>query len=433
MARIPESEVERLKQEISLQRLVEARGVDLKKHGSDLIGLCPFHNDKEPSLVVTPLKNLWHCLGACQAGGTVIDWVMKSEGVSFRHAVELLKEDRPLSGASWAGKASKISTVRKMEVPFETEVADYELLGQVVDYYHEALKQSPDALAYLESRGLVHSEMLSRFKLGFSNRSLGYRLPMKNRQAGAEIRSRLQNLGILRKSGHEHFNGSLVIPVFDENGQVVEMYGRKICNRLRKGTPFHLYLPGPHSGVWNIEAMQASEEVILCESLIDALTFWCAGFRNVTCSYGIEGFTQEHLQAFKEHEIQKVLIAYDRDKAGDQAAEELSKKLIVQGIDCYRVQFPKGMDANEYALKVTPANKSLEVLLRNALWLGQGERPSQKDCLVFGDTVSEGVNEGYQGSQMAAKTNQHNARTVEDAAEEPTSLDAGSNPQPIQR
>ena len=116
MARIPESEIERLKQEISLQRLVEARGVALKKHGSDLIGKCPFHEDNEPSLVITPEKNLWHCLGACQTGGTVIDWVMKVEGVSFRHAAELLREGAPLqgTGTGWGGGVAKQCTQKKL-------------------------------------------------------------------------------------------------------------------------------------------------------------------------------------------------------------------------------------------------------------------------------------------------------------------------------
>ena len=93
MARIPEAEVERLKKEISVQRLAEARGIKLHRHGADLLGLCPFHDDRNPSLAITPAKNLWHCLGACNAGGTVIDWVMKANGVSFRHAVELLRAD----------------------------------------------------------------------------------------------------------------------------------------------------------------------------------------------------------------------------------------------------------------------------------------------------------------------------------------------------
>ena len=71
MARIPDDVIERLTHEVSLERLAEARGVKLARHGADLIGLCPFHNDREPSLVISPKKNLWHCLGACQTGGTV--------------------------------------------------------------------------------------------------------------------------------------------------------------------------------------------------------------------------------------------------------------------------------------------------------------------------------------------------------------------------
>jgi hypothetical protein len=94
MARIPEHEVERLKAEVSVERLAEARGIKLERRGADLFGLCPFHLDKNPSLVITPSKNLWHCLG-CGKGGSVIDWVEKCHGVSFRHAIELLRANHP--------------------------------------------------------------------------------------------------------------------------------------------------------------------------------------------------------------------------------------------------------------------------------------------------------------------------------------------------
>ena len=151
---------------------------------------------------------------------------------------------------------------------------------------------------------------------------------------------------------------------------MTEVYGRKILNNLRVGTPLHLYLPGPHRGVWNLEALQATKEIILCEALIDALTFWCAGYRNVTASYGIEGFTEDHLAAFKRYGTERVLLAYDRDEAGEKAAQTLAEKLIAQGIECFRIHFPKGMDANEYALAVKPAEKSLGVLIRSAIWLG---------------------------------------------------------------
>ncbi len=132
MARIREDEVERLKREISLQRLAEAAGVDLRRQGADLVGRCPFHEDKTPSLVITPSKNLWHCLGACRAGGSVIDWVMKTEGVSFRHAVELLKAGQPLGSPS--AQPVKRSTVRKLEAPVAPDADDRAALLQVVAY-----------------------------------------------------------------------------------------------------------------------------------------------------------------------------------------------------------------------------------------------------------------------------------------------------------
>src|SRR5277367_2960701 len=378
MARIPGHVVERLKVEIAVQRLAEARGVAFKKHGSDLIGCCPFHDDKTPSLVITPAKNLWHCLGACQAGGTVIDWVIKAEGVSFRHAVELLQNDyQPLAAASSGAPPAKHSTVKKLTMPIAPDAEDAKLIVQVIEYYHETLLGSSEALDYLKRRGIGSEDAIKTFKLGFANRTLGYRLPEKTRVEGAEIRGRLQRLGILRDTGHEHFNGSVVMPIIAPSGDITEVYGRKITEGLRPGTPNHLYLPGAHRGVWNESALADNQEIILCEALIDALTFWCAGFRNVTAAYGIEGFTPDHLAAFKTHGTQRVLIAYDRDEAGDRAAEKLRSQLTAAGLDCYRIQFPKGMDANEYALKVTPAAKSLGLVIRKAQWLGKGEAPTR--------------------------------------------------------
>jgi DNA primase catalytic core len=388
MARIPEDEVERLKREVSVQRLAEARGIKLKRLGADLHGLCPFHDDKKPSLIITPSKNLWHCMGACNMGGTCIDWVMRADGISFRHAVELLRADHlPVSAAPI--QPVKHGTVRKLPPPVEREADDRVLLLQVADYYNETLKQSPEAMKYLQSRGLTSPEMIDRFRLGFANRTLGYRLPAKNRAAGAEMRGRLQKLGVIRESGHEHFNGSVVIPVMNGSGEIVEMYGRKITPNLREGTPDHLYLPGAHRGVWNEEALAASKEIVLCESLIDALSFWNAGIRNVTASYGVNGFTADHRAAFEKHGTERVYIAYDRDEAGEKAAAALAQELMGMGVECFRVQFPKGMDANEYSLKVTPAAKSLAVLLNRAEWLGKGKRPEPRSIEPMVEPVIE--------------------------------------------
>ena len=138
MARIPDDELDRLKTEVSLQRLAEGMGITLKRHGADLIGLCPFHDDHDPSLVISPKNNLWHCLGACQAGGSVIDWVMKAEAVSFPHAVQILREMPEALTRSkniYENPPPGHRSERFLADPFHAEMNDREILNQVVTFY----------------------------------------------------------------------------------------------------------------------------------------------------------------------------------------------------------------------------------------------------------------------------------------------------------
>ena len=131
------------------------------------------------------MKNVWNCKGACGEGGDVIAWVMRVEGISFTHAVELLKRNHLPATTRTAEPPPKICTVPKLSPLFKTTVDDQKLLGIVVDYYHRTLKQTPEAQHYLIRRGLESAEMVEHFRLGFSNRSLNYHLPDKNRVAGA--------------------------------------------------------------------------------------------------------------------------------------------------------------------------------------------------------------------------------------------------------
>jgi len=373
MPRIPDTEIDRIKRETDLAALVRSRGVELKKHGTgNLIGTCPFHEDKDPSFIVTPAKGLFHCMG-CGVAGNAIQFVEKFDGVSFRHAFEILNAG-PAAFTPPADAPLKKATVPRLDLPFDPDANDATLMRQVVDYYHERLLTTPAALDYLRGRGLYSEEAVDRFRLGFADRTLCLRLPEKNRKDGAAIRTRLQSLGLLRESGHEHFNGSLVVPVFDERGDVSEIYGRKIGVKLRAGTPLHLYLPGPHAGIWNPDALN-EPDLILCEAPLDALTFWIHGFRNVTFIYGTNGGTDELFETILARKVQRVRIAYDADEAGNLAAERDIERLTAHGVECFRVKFPHGMDANEYARKVTPAPKSLAAALNAAEWHGGGAPP----------------------------------------------------------
>jgi len=370
MARIPESEIERVKRQTDLLALVRSRGIELKPHGSkNWRGLCPFHNDQEtPNFIVTPGNGLWHCM-ACGKAGNAIQFVERHDGLSFRHAFELLTQG---NGAAYKARPpAKQSTVPHLPCPLDAAADDAALFAQVVAYYHQRFKETSEAQAYLASRGLDYTEKLAHFQIGFADRTLGLRLPFKNRQDGERLRSRLIQLGVWRKSGHEHFNGCVVVPLRDETGATVSLYGRRL---ITQDGFTHLYPPGPHRGLFNPAAL-GWPEIILCEAPLDALTFCCHGFPNTTCIFGAEGFTDELWEAVLRHKVQRVRLAYDADEAGERAAKRDAVRLRGQGIEVYRVKFPWGMDANEYARKVTPPDKSLALLVNSAVWVGNGQAP----------------------------------------------------------
>ena len=209
---------------------------------------------------------------------------------------------------------------------FSLEAGDQALLDQVIEFYHQTLKASPEALKYLDSRGLGNMELIERFRLGYANRTLAYRLAPKQYKAGAESRTALQRVGILRDSGHEHLNGSIVIPLFQADEPVIAMSSARMAGRCsttcapaRRSTCTCLARIVACSIA---KASRVSKEVILCEALIDALTFWSAGYRNVTSCYGVHGMTDELLAALKSCGAERVLIAFDRDEAGDRGAQE---------------------------------------------------------------------------------------------------------------
>ena len=364
--RIPEADLDQVKRQTDLLALVRSRGIELARHGTkDFIGRCPFHDDQhKPNFIVSPAKGLWHCM-ACGKAGNVIQFVQQHDGVSFRHAFDLLQQGGPAVFS--AQPMQKQSTVPKLPCPLDAEADDATLFSQAVSYYHERLKQTPTARAYLASRGLDDDQLIEHFQIGFADRSLGLRLPEKNRMEGERLRSRLTQLGLWRESGHEHFNGCIVVPLHEcvphgpPAGNSVSLYGR----RAQKGEMKHLYPPGPHRGLFNRECLQ-QPEIILCEAVFDALTFWVNGFKNVTCLFGTEGFTDELWEALKK--VQRVRIAYDADDAGERAAQRDTERFQKHGIEVFRIRFPHGMDANEYACKVKPADKSLALLMNAAQW-----------------------------------------------------------------
>lgn len=375
MARVPDEELARLKAEVSLPDLVTGAGVTLGRQGRDLVGVCPFHDvvDQDegsglPGLVVSRSANSWRCMSGC--GGSVVDWVMAVEGVSFRHAVELLRDG--FTPAKLGQPTRGRSAGRRLD-GVVADVDDVGLLDAVAGFYHDRLMASSEALGWLENRRLLHPEALTTFGLGLGDRSLSYRLPSRDSVAGAELRARLQSLGVYRGSGHEHLNGAVVVPIRDADGTVVEMFGRRMARpdaRFPRGRD--LFLHEEPRGVFNLAALEASDEVIVCPGVVDALTLWAAGLRNVTATYHPDGLHPDLEQALGVYGIGRVVLAFptSSDDTDGSVVEGVAAGLAEGGVECFAMQLPDGADINSLARGCDGAPGVLADLVRSARPLG---------------------------------------------------------------
>jgi DNA primase len=327
---IPEQEIEKIKQSISLAEVIRSRGVTLKKKGRQLWGLCPFHTEDEPSFAVDERKGLWNCLGKCQTGGDVFSFVMKADGISFKAAFELLSENQPTKSATGKEKPIEAGIAGADEMT-KTEA---EYLEKAAAYYHKTLLKNEKAIEYLRNRG-INAEAIRVFHLGFVDGTL------KNK-ISADGKAHLERLGILNERGNETLFGSVVFPLLDAGAnQTVSLYARHTEKRQ------HLYLAGKRRGLFNPAGAKETEEIILTESVIDALALWSIGIRNVTCSYGTNGLTDEILGHLSESRIKRVVLMLDADDAGREAVRRFSEELNEIGIESRSVELP-AKDAAEF-------------------------------------------------------------------------------------
>jgi DNA primase catalytic core len=304
---MPKIDFEAIKRTTDLVAVIEAHGVALKKEGRDYIGLCPFHDDQKPSLRVTPGKGLWRCM-SCEAAGNVIQFVAKKENVSDREAALRLLAQLP--GVQRASQLEKKEPV--LVVP-PTVAAD--LLGRVSNFYLRTLhKEDRAGLDYLASRKLSDPAMLEGFRLGYCNGTLRQALP-----DDGEINDQLKALGILNEKGNEVFYGRVVVPIQDDTGNVVGLYGRKVEGpgaKLPADSARHIYLAGGHRAVFNAAAVKASPSLIIVESIFDCLSLWQAGYRQTVPLYGAGGWTPHHDELVKTAEPSEIVIALNNDDAG---------------------------------------------------------------------------------------------------------------------
>ena len=342
---------ESIKATTDIVSVIAGYGVQFKKSGRDYVALCPFHTEQTPSFHVTPEKGLFHCFG-CEAKGNVIQFVAMKEGLGEREAAVKLLGTVP--GVTHANRLPmKTDEPKKILKPGDAA----NLLQRVVNFYVKTLAKDPAGLDYLKGRKLAEATTLGTFQIGYSNGSLLKVLPRDE-----DILDGLKTLGVLKADGREHFEGCVTVPVFDEQSYVCGIYGRRITD----GEPPHLYLPGPHRGVWNGGSAKTNQTLLITEAILDGLALWQAGFRNVIAIYGTNGWTPDHEALFKVNPIREAFLCLDNDEAGRTGTERLKTEILPPLVKAVHViQWPEGVkDAAEFFLSRSAAD--FEALLKVA-------------------------------------------------------------------
>ncbi len=354
---INQDEIDAIKQGVELVPFMQACGIELKQVGSNYRGHCPFHKDTTPSLTVNPKENLWNCFG-CDKGGDNIRFVQLFDRISFTEAVERLRTYFP--GGDLPQNKKKNNAIKKKITPVPVcsekgvTVQAKKLLARVVTHYQHCFSENPKGLHYLQQRGITDIKAIRDFGTGFVDGSLKNILPQDEKTI-----SELRTLGVLNKKGNEVFYNCVVFPLYDQKGAVINLYGRNI---LRDHGTTHLYLAGSNNGLANRQAVRRAKTIILTESIIDGLTLYAQGFRNVVPVYGVNGLSKDHLFLFNGN-IEEIFLAFDNDQAGIDGMARVEKQLEELEIACYPLTLPV-KDCNLFFMDHGP--EEFEQLLKDA-------------------------------------------------------------------
>ncbi len=393
---IEQERIEHIKAGIDLKTYIEqTTGASFKKNGKGYVCRCPFpdHEDKTPSFIVTPQENLFHCFG-CNRGGDIIQFDRMYFNLDFKEAVGRLSP----SGSA-TGQADNRSPLPVKKKPSDLQkttaltVKERKLLARVHAYYQHTLTEDPAGMDYLKNqRGIHDNQSVTDFSAGYANGTLLNILPEDD-----EIIKSLKTIGILNNKGKEIFYNCVVFPLYDINGSIVNLYGRNIddnCNIK------HLYLPGKRTGLVNRQAARRSQTLILTESIIDALTLYDQGFKNVMPIYGVNGLIDDHLFFFNR-KIKEAYLVFDADDAGRRAAASVSLQLKEKEILPYIVELPV-KDVNIYFNRHTP--EEFETLLKqvNPKALEQSDKINNRKQSLYQET-DQGFIVGYGDRQYQIK------------------------------
>lgn len=339
---IPETFIQELLARVDIVDVVE-RYVRLKKSGQNYVACCPFHSEKTPSFTVSPSKQFYHCFG-CGAHGTAIGFLMQYQGLGFVEAVEALAQSVGLVVPRTHAGASRAPTTPGL----------YGVLREALRYYREALKDSPEAAAYLKGRGIT-GEIAARFGLGYAPSGWQNLAAVFPDYARSQL---LRDAGLVidHEGGrrYDRFRDRIMFPILDARGNVIGFGGRV----LGAGEP--KYLNSPETPVFHKgqelyglpqarQAIRARGRAVVVEGYMDAIACAQHGVEEVVASLGTAITGEQVRRLLKLAPV--IVFCFDGDAAGRKAAWralENSLPVVADGASLSFCFLPEGEDPDSF-------------------------------------------------------------------------------------
>lgn len=337
---IPEEFIQELKMRCDITDVISSY-VNLKKAGRNLVGLCPFHNEKTPSFSVSPQNGFFHCFG-CGVGGDVITFIKRIENLDYLDAVKLL--------AQRAGMAVPEENGNRGMTALRNRI--YEANREAARFFHKKLytPEGAQALSYLRNRGLTEKTII-HFGLGYSPKSR-FELVNHLKGKGFSTQEIIQaNLANKSERGYpfDRFSDRVMFPIIDLRGNVIGFGGRIMSDIKPK------YLNTSDTPAFNksrsLFAMQfaknkADGQLILVEGYMDVIALHQAGFENAVATLGT-ALTQEQAGVLRRY-CDEIVICYDADEAGQKATARAISILRPTGLNIRVLTVPSGKDPDEF-------------------------------------------------------------------------------------
>ncbi|MDU4333649.1 MAG: DNA primase [Finegoldia magna] len=355
MGFIPQDKIDEIK---SVADIVSVIGdyVELKRAGSNYVGLCPFHNEKTPSFSVSPSKGIFHCFG-CGVGGDVISFIMQKEGMSYPEAIKFL--------ADKLGILVETNEVNKEK--YEHRKKLFEINNEAKLFYYKNLLINDIPKDYIKKRNL-NNNLINKFIIGYADgkNSLYRHLLQKGYQKDDIIEVGLINQDE-KGNVYDKFRNRLMFPIIDIRGNVIGFGGRSLADSRAK------YMNSPQSlaydksknvyGVSNLKNSTKVGKIILVEGYMDVISLTNYGFDYAIASLGTS-LTHDQAKLIKRY-CKNIYICYDGDSAGQNATSRAIEIFKEQDISPNIIVIPDNMDPDDYIKQY--GNESFNRLIDNAM------------------------------------------------------------------